>query len=166
MPQDSPPAPDPAYVRALVGEGARRSNACWLRAGGVDRLVWHAWAGDALWVVDDRGDGAASPAGSSAGSLPGATVEVVLRSADTRALLVVAEVSVTVVEPSDPRWEAGTAALAAARLNGPGADDLIATWSRTSRVLRLEPTGQASSVPPPADPSPRRALSPASRLTR
>lgn len=134
-------------LRALVAEAAKKSRVCWLAwSGGSPRLVWHAWYDDALLVLAAEGE---QP-------LPGladaATAEVTFRSKDTGGRLVRWTGSVEVVDPDDPGWDAGAAALLGVRLNLPDPAAALATWRTGAAIVRVTPTGEAD--PEPAGPLP------------
>jgi hypothetical protein len=130
--------PTGELLQALVAEAARKSRVCWLAwSGRPATLAWHAWYDGALLVLAADGE---QP-------LPGladaATVEVTFRSKDTGGRLVRWTGRVEVVDPDDPAWEAGAAALLAVRLNLPDPAAALLAWRTEGTIVRVVPTGEA-----------------------
>ncbi|QNN55062.1 hypothetical protein H9L09_14385 [Nocardioides mesophilus] len=131
---------------ALVTELGRKTGVSWLRYGvpPTSHAAWHLWFDDALYVLS----------GGAEQQLPGieelpepGRVEVTMRSKDNGGRLLTWVARATAVLPGDERWQPVTAALAADRLNVPDLATAPAGWARTSRVTRLEPTGELVEQP-------------------
>lgn len=133
--------PEPALHLALAAEAARKSSLCWLTwsADGEqvrDRAAWHLWHDGSLLVVEGAGEQ----------SLPGLEradrATVVLRSSDTGARLVGAEVTVEEIGPDDPRWPETARLLLGARLNHGPADETLERWRTACHLVALRlPSG-------------------------
>ena len=121
-------------MHALVAEAMKKAAVVWI---GVEVQpaypVWCMPAGEALCVVTG---GAEQPA---PGMLPGATVRVSARG-DHGGRIVTWPARVSRVRPESEQWAAVVPQLAAKRLNGPSARDLVGLWARTAVVSRLNPT--------------------------
>lgn len=152
-------APDrEPFTAALVQEVAKKSAVCWLRYDGTDHAVWHVWLEDAIYVVS----------GGDEQELPDIdeeeTVEVVMRSKDTRQRIITWVGATSVVRPDDERWAPVTKALVASRLNLADLTTAADEWARSSVVTRIVPTAEileeAGSLPDDAHlaaPRPTRA---------
>ena len=115
------------------GDAVRRSGVVWLRDGGRERLVWHVWHDDAVWLVGGPGE-------QALGGVPAlAVVDVVVRDPETRAHAGVLTCAVERVLPGTPAWDEGVPRLHAGRLNARDVDGQQARWAATCVVLRLVP---------------------------
>ncbi|MDA0634147.1 hypothetical protein OUY22_12040 [Nonomuraea sp. MCN248] len=127
----------PAIELSAVEEGAKKSGVLWLDLD-RPRLAWHAWHDGAIYLVT----------GGEEQELPGLagreSVRVTLRSKDNGARLVVFDAAVSVVEQAAA--PEAVAALAKERLNARDSERLPERWAQGSAVLRLTPTGVASST--------------------
>ena len=130
-----------AFTGALIAELAKKTGVSWLTYDGRSHAVWHLWVDDALYVVS----------GGDEQPLPGIgdvdRVEVTMRSKDNGGRLVTWVARASAVRPGDELWEPVTAALATDRLNVPDLAGAPAVWAQTSRVTRLEPTGEVVEEP-------------------
>lgn len=130
-------APDrEAFTAALIQEVAKKAGVCWLRYAGTDHAVWHVWLDDALYVVSG-GDEQDIPDLDEA-----ETVEVVMRSKDTRQRIVTWVGSTSVVRPDDELWAPVTTALVASRLNLADLTTAADEWALSSVVTRIVPTAE------------------------
>lgn len=136
--------PDPVSDLDLVTDLAKKSGLVWIEFGGHVQPVWHEWVDDAVCVV---GDGSEQP-------LPpvhdGDEVILLLRSKTNRQLVASVGATVHVVAPTQPEWDAITAALKGGRLNLPDMSTAVERWGRECRVLRLvphEPVTLAADLP-------------------
>jgi len=127
----SDPAASSAPSAALVAELSRGTDVCWVVQDAGVRMVWHTWVDDALCVVSGGDEQPLLEVDD------GSLVEVVLRSRDTGGRLLTWPGRVSVVRPSEARWETVAAALVAARLNLIDPDGAPARWAGGSTVHRI-----------------------------
>ncbi len=126
---------------ALVEEAAKKSALVWVRGPeGPARALWHVWHDGAVCLV---GDGSLEQPLTGMGLADGGTATVSLRSKDKGGRLVVWRARVAELAPHGERWEAAVGALRGKRLNAPDTPRIAERWADESRVLRLEPAGQA-----------------------
>ena len=133
----SPPA-GVDRAAALVAEACKRSGLLWLELPDrpQPRPAWHAWIGEAAYVVT----------GGLEQPLPGLesvdSVPVTVPSKDKGGRLVTWRARPRVLEPGSEEWDAAVAELAGKRLNAPDGERQPERWARESLVVRLEPTGE------------------------
>lgn len=117
----------------LIAEAAKKTSVCWVGVAGATFPVWHVWDGQAMLIV----------AGGDEQPFPdidaGATVEVTLHSADTRARLITWTGSAEILPPGSPEWEAAAALLVAAAQNTIDRRARVAAWLTGSRLVRIAP---------------------------
>jgi hypothetical protein len=118
----------------LITEAMRRAAVAWITVGsGPAVAVWCLWQDDALYVVTGPGEQQVP------GLADASTAEVSARG-DHGGLIVTWPAEVRRVVPDDPLWTAVVPALAAKRLNGPPAPELMARWAAGGvAVCRLAP---------------------------
>ena len=131
-----------AALAALVAEAAKKSTVSWVTVGDERaRAVWHAWSGDAMYVVTG---GIEQPV---PGLATASSALVTLRSKDKGGRIVSVVVDVTRVEPGTEEWDRVVPELHSKRLSPPDGEAQPARWARESVVLRLAPTGEAPERP-------------------
>ena len=135
---------------ALVEAAGKASAVLWVRQSGAARAAWYAWV-DGAAVVVHEGDEQSLP-----GLREATRVELVLRSKDTGALLLVVPARVVRLEPGTPGYDSAVAALHAARQSAPA--DVLSRWAAASLVTRLEPDGEPVEAPGWYDDADRRAV--------
>lgn len=94
--------------------------------------VWCLWIDGALYVVS-------GPDEQEAPGLALAAVVLVSARGDHGGRIVTWPARVSRVRPDSEQWAAVVPQLAARRLNGPPAPDLIDRWSRSAWIMRLSP---------------------------
>jgi hypothetical protein len=94
--------------------------------------VWCLWIDDALYVVS-------GPDEQEAPGLARSAVVQVSARGDHGGLILTWPARVSRVRPDSEQWAAVAPQLAAKRLNGPPAADLIDRWSRSALIMRLAP---------------------------
>ncbi|MGW6983150.1 hypothetical protein ACWGE1_27570 [Streptomyces sp. NPDC054932] len=119
---------------ALVEEATKKSGLIWVRGGGADRALWHAWVEGAAHVLGDGPGEQPFP-----GLADGATAEVTVRSKDKGGRLVAWTATVRELPPRGEEWAAAVAELKGKRLNAPDSEEMTERWARECRLLRLEP---------------------------
>jgi len=113
----------------------RKAAVAWLEVSGQPPYaVWCLWVEDSLYVVSGPDE---QPAPGLAGA--GGVVRVSARG-DHGCRIVTWPARVSRVRPESEQWAAVVPQLAAKRLNGPSARDLVGLWARTAVVSRLNPT--------------------------
>lgn len=119
-------------ITALFAAAAGVSGLLWVEVPG-DRAwpAWHAWDGDAVYVVSGPGE-------QPLPWLPEVVV-LALRSKDTGGLLLRVRATARRLAPEEDAWAAAVTALTAARLNA--TDDLEARWAADCTVHALRPFG-------------------------
>ena len=128
---------------ALVEEATKRSGVLWLELPGLaqPRSAWHVWHDGAAYVLTG---------GVGEQPLPGLPeaelVTVIVPSKDKGGRLVTWVADVTEVRPGTDEWDAVVPLLAKARLNGDQHQG--ERWAAESYVLRLAPTGAATTDHP------------------
>lgn len=136
-----------------VADLAKKSSVAWVRVGTQTFPVWHEWVettdetgntAGAICIVGSPGaDGSEQP-------LPpledGDSAVVLLRSKNDRQLAAAVPVVTMVVQSGSELWDPVTAALKAGRLNAPDLPTMIDRWAGECRVLRLVPSGDATSA--------------------
>ncbi|HET8615606.1 MAG TPA: hypothetical protein VFL94_08795 [Actinomycetales bacterium] len=126
------PVPEETW-RALLAEGATKSDFLWIRRQGERRAwpAWHVWHDDAVHVIS----------GGPEQVLPDldGPVDLLLRSKDTWERLLTVPAQAEPLPPGDERWADAATALAAVRLNAtvPPAQ-LPDVWRGTTTVTRIE----------------------------
>jgi hypothetical protein len=122
-------------VPPVVDEATKRSGVVWVRFDdGPERIAWHLWHDDSLWLVCG-GQEQELPGGQSA-----TTAVVTVRSkASQNDRVAVWSAAVTRVVPGSAQWEAVVPLLHDKRLNPPDGEQQPARWARESAVLRLQP---------------------------
>ena len=103
------------------------------------RPLWHVWHADAVHVVVGGGEQPDPFAGTDLATLR-------VPSKDTGGALVDVEVRPVDLTPGTPEWDDAAAALKASRLNATESATLLIRWAAGSRLLRLEPAGEAARV--------------------
>ena len=122
-------------MRALVEEAMRKAAVAWLEVTGQPPyVVWCLWVDDSLYVVSGPDE---LPAPGLAGA--GGVVRVSARG-DHGGRIVTWPARVSRVRPESEQWAAVVPQLAAKRLNGPSAREMVERWARTAVVSRLTPT--------------------------
>jgi hypothetical protein len=118
----------------LITEAMRRADVAWITVGsGPAAAVWCVWQDDALYVVTGPGE-------QRVPGLAEASAARVSARGDHGGLIVTWPAEVRRVAPDDPLWTAVVPALAAKRLNGPPATELMAHWAIGDvAVCRLTP---------------------------
>ncbi|MGP3972915.1 hypothetical protein ACTWQF_02570 [Streptomyces sp. 8N114] len=166
----TPQPTDNHLDRALIEETAKKSGLVWVRGPqGPARGLWHVWHEGAVCLV---GDGSLEQPLAGLGLTDGSSATVSVRGKDKGARLVVWPARVRELPPHGEEWEAAVGELKGKRLNAPDADTMTERWARESRVLRLEPEGEAverpgamphgsQAAPPPATPVTTRRSQPA-----
>jgi hypothetical protein len=127
------------FEAALVEESAKKSGLLWIELPGLPqaRAAWHIWHEGAAYVLT-AGDGEQPLPG-----LPEAErVTVIVPSHDKRGRLVSWVAAVSEIEPGTDEWDAVAPVLATERLNGD--QEQAERWARESYVIRLSPTGEAT----------------------
>ncbi|MFJ6794542.1 hypothetical protein [Streptomyces sp. NPDC091268] len=127
---------------ALVEEATKKSGLIWVRGGGADRSLWHAWVDGAAHVLGDGPGEQPFP-----GLADGAPAEVTVRSKDKGGRLVTWTATVRELVPGSEPWEAAVAELKGKRLNAPDSEEMTARWARECRLLRLEPESVRTALP-------------------
>jgi hypothetical protein len=123
----------------LIVEAMRKAAVAWLTVGERPAYaVWCLWSDDALYVVSGPGEQAAP-------GLAEASTAVVSARGHHGGLIVSWPAAVSRVAPGDPLWTAVVPALAAKRLNGPPAGELIGGWAADAVVSRLTPAERSRS---------------------
>jgi hypothetical protein len=131
------------FNRALVEEAAKKSGLLWIELPGLPqpRAAWHIWQDGAAYVLTG-GDGEQPLPG-----LPEADrVTVITASKDKGGRLVSWVAAVSEVEPGTEAWDSVVPVLAKERLNGD--QEQAERWAKESYVIRLTPTGEASTDHP------------------
>ena len=117
----------------------RKAAVAWLDvAGRPPYPVWCQWVDDSLYVVSGP-DEQLAPGLAHVGGV----VRVSARG-DHGGRIVTWPARVSRVRPESKEWATAVPQLAAKRLNGPPAGELVERWARTAMVSRLTP------VEPPA----------------
>jgi hypothetical protein len=137
-------AMDAATATALVEESAKRSGLLWVRRAGLaageppsPQPVWHIWHDGSAYLLTG---GIEQPAPEGLDET-GARAEVIVRSKDTRARLVVWPARVRTVDPGSEEWDTVAALLQPRRLNSPDGEQAPRRWAAECRLLRLTPDG-------------------------
>ena len=131
------------FSKALVAEAAKKSGLLWIELPGLPqpRAAWHIWQDGAAYVLTG-GEGEQPLPG-----LPEAErVTVITASKDKGGRLVSWAAEVSEVEPDTAEWDAVVPVLAKERLNGD--QEQAERWARESYVIRLAPTGEATTDHP------------------
>jgi hypothetical protein len=131
------------FHAALVEEATKKSGVLWLALPDLPqpRAAWHIWYEGAAYVLTG-GEGEQPLPG-----LPESThITVIVPSKDKRGRLVTWEAEVTEIEPETDEWDAVVPVLARERLNGD--QEQAERWTRDSYVIRLAPTGAATTDHP------------------
>ncbi|MCL7494944.1 hypothetical protein M8I34_26590 [Streptomyces sp. MCA2] len=131
--------------RALIEEATKKSGLIWVRgSAGPARALWHLWHDGAACLI---GDGSGEQPLADLGLTDGGTAMVTVRSKDKGGRLIAWQARVVEPAPGSEAWQSAVGELKGKRLNAPDADTLTERWARESRVLRLEPTGEAGQRP-------------------
>jgi hypothetical protein len=122
-------------MQALVEEAMRKAAVAWLDVPGrPPYLVWCLWVDGSLYVVSGPDE---QPAPGLAEAV--SVVRVSARG-DHGGRIVTWPARVSRVRPDSEEWDTVVPQLAAKRLNGPPARDLVERWTGTAVVSRLTPT--------------------------
>jgi hypothetical protein len=146
---------------ALAEEATRRSGVLWLELPELPqpRAAWHVWHDGAAYVLTG---------GAGEQPLPGLPqahlVTVIVPSKDKGGRLVTWVADVAEVGPGTDEWNAVVPVLATERLNGDQGQ--AERWADESYVLRLTPTGAASTDHPADYASVHPVPTPAATATR
>ena len=124
---------------------------------GRDWPVWYVPAGEVAYVVSGPGE-------QELPELP-ASVQITLRSKDTREYAGRYAASTTRLRPDDEEWDYAVGALRPARLNPPD-DDPVARWSSDGAVWALRPDFDAPEPVARDAPSGAREPAPTTATTR
>lgn len=120
----------------------------WVDFGQGQRVAWHIWHDDALWLVcggiEQDLPGAVCPSQSAQPPARQATVSV--RSAEG-VLCFTADVAP--VEPGSAEWLSAVPVLHENRLNPPDGEAQPERWARESVILRLTPQPIVGRSPAP-----------------
>ncbi|HEX6473205.1 MAG TPA: hypothetical protein VF069_29205 [Streptosporangiaceae bacterium] len=128
---------------ALVEEATKRSGVLWLDLPQMPRprAAWHVWHDGAAYVLTG---------GAGEQPLPGLPeaelVTVIVPSKDKGGRLVTWVADVTEVRPGTDEWDSVVPVLAKERLNGDQGQ--AERWAEESYVMRLTPTGAATTDHP------------------
>ncbi|HEU5158094.1 MAG TPA: hypothetical protein VFU43_13945 [Streptosporangiaceae bacterium] len=131
------------FHAALIEEATKKSGVLWLALPGLPRprAAWHIWYEGAAYVLTG---------GEGEQPLPGLPeseqVTVIVGSKDKGVRLVTWVAEVTEIEPETDEWDAVVPVLARERLNGD--QEQAARWARDSYIIRLAPTGEATTDHP------------------
>lgn len=151
---------EPEVTSALLAEAAKKSDLLWVVVdSSTARPVWHIWHDEAVVVVVG---GLEQP---DPGLTDGTTVELILRSKDKGARILVVEAAAARVPSDSPQWDELAAAVHAKRLNSPDGDAAVARWRQESALWRLTPTGRLVEQPGQMSDSDHRAQVPLSAAT-
>jgi hypothetical protein len=149
------------FHAALIEEATRKSGVLWLALPDLPRprAAWHIWREGAAYVLTG-GEGEQPLPG-----LPESThVTVIVGSKDKGGRLVSWEAEVTEIEPETDEWDAVVPVLARERLNGD--QEQAERWARDSYVIRLTPTGEATTDHPAGYAAVRPVPTPATSVTK
>jgi hypothetical protein len=120
-------------MHPLVSEAMKKAAIAWLTVGDHRSYpVWCLWLDDALLVVSGPGE-------QPAPGLAGADAADVTARGDHGGRVVTWRATVRPLRPGTEEWDAAVPQLAGKRLNGPGAEALVARWGTDCVVSRLAP---------------------------
>lgn len=122
-------------VHPLIEEAMKKAAIAWITVGDRPAVpIWCLWVEDALHAVGGPGE---QPAPGLAGAL---TATVTARG-DHGGRVVTWPARVERVRPGTPAWDTVVPQLAAKRLNGAPAAELVDRWAAQCLVFRLVPDG-------------------------